>query len=107
MISKEERIMRRNYRRIVRREKWMSLAINLTVLWLKGLIVIAEIFAILFAMYWFNTWMMSLSHKNQMRVVWGIFFAFLGLGVPIILGILAGALGASQNVMKRFIKSNQ
>ena len=75
---------------------------DLLFLWVRGIIVIAKIFLILFGLYWFNSWFYKLSDQTQMKIIWGFVFALFAIPVPLILGAMAGLYASASKGARRF-----
>ena len=76
---------------------------GLLFLWVRGVIVIAEIFLILFGLYWFNSWFYKLSDPTRMKFIWFFVIAFLAIPVPLILGAMAGISANASKVVRKVI----
>lgn len=94
----------RAFRRVMFQKRVKAGVLTALIIWVKGLIVIAEMLVILSALYYFNMWMQSLSAKSQMRVIWGLVIGFIVIVVPLVLGSMASIISKVLDYVKKVIK---
>ena len=103
MFKKDIRDINRRLYKEQKRHRLIDNTFSIFFLWLRGVIVIVEILAILTGLYFFNGFFFSLSVKNQMRIVWAFVFGFLIFILPLILGAMAGISANASKMVRKVI----